>query len=149
MLRSQLHTFWYTVDMTKQDIINKVKSLNLPENSYVVYGSAPLAAVGFREANDIDMLVSHDVYESLKSQGWVPLDKGENDFPITKDVFELHEKWLFGAYHPTLEQLLSRADFFDGVPFASLEDVLKWKEGSGYPKHNKDIAWLRQHLGKD
>lgn len=41
--------------MTGQEIIAKVKKLKLPKNSYVVFGSGPLAAAGIREADDIDM----------------------------------------------------------------------------------------------
>jgi hypothetical protein len=44
--------------MTGQDIINKVKPLNLPKGQYVVFGSCPMALAGLREAGDIDMLVT-------------------------------------------------------------------------------------------
>ena len=48
------------------NILQKVKELNLPEGSYVVEGSGVLDVLGIREANDIDLVVSPEVYEKLK-----------------------------------------------------------------------------------
>lgn len=44
--------------MTREEIILKVKKLRLPEDSYVVFGSCPLATARIREADDIDLLDS-------------------------------------------------------------------------------------------
>ena len=38
--------------MTKNQIIAKMASLNLPQGSYVVFGSAPMAVAGLREAKE-------------------------------------------------------------------------------------------------
>ena len=59
--------------MTKEDIVTKVRALGLPKDSYIVFGSCPLAAVGIRESNDIDMLVSEQGYEQLKNYSWQQL----------------------------------------------------------------------------
>lgn len=128
--------------MTKQEIIDKVKELHLPPNSYVVFGSCPLAAHGLREANDVDMMVSKDVFASLKQAGWQEVDKGKDDKPLAHDVFDVHDNWNFSSYSPTLEHLLETADVFDGVPFASLQEVRKWKIASGRPKDFKDIELI-------
>ncbi|MBI3626670.1 hypothetical protein HY224_01340 [Candidatus Uhrbacteria bacterium] len=56
--------------MNKDEIIAKVKALNLPKNSYIVFGSCPLAIAGLREANDIDLLVSEEIFLKLKTVGW-------------------------------------------------------------------------------
>lgn len=128
--------------MNKEEIIAKVKSLNLPENSYVVFGSGPLAIDDIREANDIDLLVSKEVFEELKNAGWREFHKDDNDVPLVKDVFEAHENWNFSTYSPTLEHLLSTSKIVEGVPFASLEEVRKWKTASGRPKDIVDIQLI-------
>ena len=125
--------------MKLQEIIAKVKSLELPKGSYVVFGSCPLAAAGIREASDIDMLVTKELFDYLGQHGWAELIKSENDKPLTKEDFEVHYKWDFSSYQPTLEHLLSTADVVDGIPFASLLEVRKWKASSGRPKDLKDI----------
>lgn len=134
--------------MTKQDIIEKVKELNLPAGGYVVFGSCPLAAAGLREANDIDVLVSNEVLARLKQAGWEQVDKGENDKPLTYDVFEAHNSWNFSSYSPTLKRLLETADVIDGIPFASLDEVRKWKAASGRPKDLHDIELIDVYFSK-
>lgn len=128
--------------MQKDEIIRKVKALDFPEASFVVFGSAPLAVAGLREAGDIDFLISESLFEKLKQLGWQELDKGGKDKPLVKDTFEAHKNWNFSSYSPTLEQLLSTADVVEGVPFASLQEVRKWKTTSGRPKDLVDIELI-------
>ncbi len=131
--------------MTKDEIISKVKELNFPEGSYVVFGSCPMAAAGIREAKDIDMLVSEEVFADLQKAGWKLAYKGPKDKPIVHDIFEAHYNWDFSPYSPSLKQLLSTAIILDGVPFASLQEVRKWKSVSG-PKHLPDIGLIDHYL---
>ena len=128
--------------MNKEEIITKVKSLSFPDGSYVVFGSAPLAIAGLREANDIDFLVSNELFEVLKNKGWKELDKGKRDKPLVYDIFEAHNNWNFSSYHPTLEQLLNSAAVVEGIPFASFDEVRKWKIASGRPKDLIDIQLI-------
>lgn len=134
--------------MTKKDVVSKVKSLMLPQGEYIVYGAAPFAVYGIREANDIDLLVSQKLFEQLKSQGWEQITKGPKDEPVTKDIFEAHNTWEFSPYAPTVSELLSRATVVEGIPFASLEDVRKWKETSGRPKDLVDLQLIKDFLSK-
>ena len=132
--------------MKKEEIISKVKGLNLPENSYVVFGSCPLAVAGIREARDVDMLVSKELFSELREKGWEELVKNPKDKPLTHDVFEAHDNWNFSSYNPTFEHLLSTATVVDGIPFVALEEVRKWKAASGRPKDLADITLLDKYL---
>jgi hypothetical protein len=132
--------------MTGKQIIEKVKALNLPKGSYVVFGSCPMALAGIREAGDIDLLASAEVRKRFEKEGWQEVDKGPNDKPLTKDDYEIHDNWNFSSYQPTLEQLLSTATVVDNVPFASLEEVRKWKESSGRPKDLEDIKRIDAYM---
>lgn len=134
--------------MIKEEIITKVKTLNLPKGSFVVFGAAPLAVLGIREANDIDLLVSSETYKKLKNSGWKELPKGPNDIPLVYDVFEAHDNWNFSPYSPKLEHLLASAIEFEGVLFASLNEVRKWKSVSGRPKDLLDLKLIDQYLEK-
>lgn len=134
--------------MTGQEIIDRVKTLNLPEGTYVVFGSCPLALAGIREAKDIDLLVSKEIFEQLKTSGWKTIDKGPEDKPITSDVFEAHHNWEFEGYKSTLAQLLETASIADGIPFVSLEEVRKWKAASDNPKHLADVKQIDSFLAK-
>ncbi len=132
--------------MTLHEIITKVKTLHFPEGSYIVFGSCPMAAAGLREAGDIDMLVTKELFNELKQSGWTELVKNENDRPLTMGDFEAHYAWDFSSYKPTLEQLLLTADVIDGIPFASLLEVRKWKLSSGRPKDFDDIKLIDNHI---
>lgn len=128
-------------------IIAAVESLSFPKDSYIVFGSCPMAAAGIRKAGDIDMVVSKELFELLRDQDWVELVKSENDKPLTKGVFEVHStSWVFSPHHPTLEQLLSTADYFEGIPFASIDEVRIWKQASGSPKDLADIKLINDFL---
>ncbi len=116
--------------MPREQIIAKVKELNLPKGSYVVFGSCPLAVAGIREANDIDLLVSEEVFAQLRGAGWQEKDKGPKDKPLAFDCFEAHQNWDFSPYSPTLKQLLASATEVDGITFASL---LKFENGKKLP----------------
>ena len=132
--------------MTKSEVIAKVKSLNLPDGSYIVYGSAPLVVLGIRDVNDIDLLVSEKVYNQLEKKGWKKVYKGPKDEPLTHDVFDVHKNWEFSGYSPNLSELLSRAIEVEGVAFASLDDVRKWKADWGRDKDLADIKLIDDYL---
>jgi len=132
--------------MTRQEIIDKVKRLNFPKGSYIVFGSCPMAILGLREAGDIDLLVSNELFKTLKKLGWEQIEKSPNDKPMVSDDFEAHSNWNFTTYNPTLEYLLSNADIIDGIPFASIYEVLEWKKSSGRPKDLVDIELINKYL---
>lgn len=132
--------------MTGPEIIKKVKSLGLPTGSYIVFGSCPMALAGIRESADIDLLVSPELFQSLREQGWREVVKSENDKPLVKGDFEAHAQWNFSSYQPTLDHLLESADIQQDVPFASLTEVRKWKQSSGRPKDIADIKLIDEYL---
>ena len=132
--------------MTKEDIIARVKVLNLPKGSYIIYGAAPFAIYGIRDVRDIDMYVTPELYQCLEEKGWKKVEKGQKDTPLTYDIFEAHDTWEFSPYAPTLRELLDRATECDGIAFASLEDVRKWKAASGRPKDLTDLKLIDEYL---
>ncbi|HEY4516696.1 MAG TPA: hypothetical protein VJG64_02015 [Candidatus Paceibacterota bacterium] len=132
--------------MTGKEIIEKVKALNLPSDSYVVDGSCPMAIAGLRESNDIDLLVSKELFEQLRERGWREHEKGPDDKPLVYDVFEAHSHWDFSPYVFTLEQLLKTVTIVEGIPFASLQEVRNWKAAAARPKDLKDIELIDAYL---
>nr|AIA13127.1 Unknown Function [uncultured bacterium] len=132
--------------MTAQEIVAAVKSLGLPQESYVVFGSCPMALANLREAGDIDLLVTPEVFEQLGARGWVMMHKGKDDNPLTKDIFEAHQHWNFSSYRPTLKHLQKTATMYHSVPFAALSEVRKWKAASGRPKDLVDVAMIDTYL---
>lgn len=134
--------------MTGDEIIAKVKTLGWTPGSYIVFGSCPMALVDLRESNDIDFLVTPELFEELREADWKELVKGPDDKPLVLDDFEVHPDWHFSPDNPSLEQLLETATIVDDIPFASLEEVRKWKAFSGRPKDLEDVKLIDQYLKK-
>jgi hypothetical protein len=132
--------------VNKDQIITAVKSLNLPAGSYIVFGSCPLAAAGIRESSDIDLVVSHEIFDALCAAGWQRHDDKGTVQSCTQGPFDVHTGWDFGTYNPTLADLLKTANLIDAVPFASLSEVREWKSVSARPKDLVDVALIDDYL---
>lgn len=132
--------------MTGQEIIQAVKDQDFPAGSYIVFGSCPMALAEIRQSSDVDMLVTPELYEILAQRGWQKIVKAPGDEPLTHGDFEAHDSWNFSSYQPTLDQLLRTATIVDDVPFASLQEVKKWKQSSGRPKDITDIKLIDEFL---
>lgn len=128
--------------MNKEEIIQKVKLLDLPPHSFVVFGSGPLAAAGIRKTQDIDMVVTPAVFSLLKDHGWTVTDKPS----LERDEFEVFTGWEFRTYRPRFEDLLMSADIIKGVPFVNLHEVRKWKQQMSRPKDHRDIELIDDYL---
>lgn len=134
--------------MNKENIIRQVQSLNFTKGSYIVFGSCPMALAGIRDSRDIDFLVSKELFDELKISGWKQIEKSLNDKPLVMGDFEAHVNWAFSSYKPTLEHLLKTANFVEGVPFATLDEVLKWKMASRRSKDKVDIKLINEYLSR-
>lgn len=125
--------------MTGPEIVSRTRALNLPQGSYIVFGSCPLALAGIRETDDIDLLISESLYTVLLQKGWYAELGRNGDKPLRKDIFDAHTNWHIGSYNPTLSELLTAATTVDGVSFASLDAVKAWKSILRRPKDLTDI----------
>lgn len=132
--------------MHKTEIISQVKTLDLADDTYVVFGSCPMAAAGIRNAGDVDLYVTPEVLETLKQKGWKKFVKTPGDEPYTNGMFEAHDNWNFSHYSPTFQHLLKNSEVIDGVRFASLEEVRRWKAGSEGEKHENDVRLIEAYL---
>lgn len=132
--------------MTGADIIAQIASQNFPAGSFIVFGAGPLAAAGIRETGDIDLVVTPELYAELIKRGWKKCVKAPGDEPLRHGVFEAHDNWSFEGYTSTFEALLATADFYEGIPFASLQEVRAWKTKSTGKKHKADIDLINAYL---
>ena len=128
------------------NIFEKVKSLNLPIGEYVVFGSGPLGAHGIRESRDIDLLITTKLYEDLKKQGWEEKEWSDGGYYLFKNDVEADDSWRYGSYSPKPETIIAQARIIEGVPFAPLTEVLKWKKAYGRSKDLADIELIQNYL---
>ena len=134
--------------MKALEIVREVQMLELPYGQYVVFGSCPMAAVGLRESDDIDLLFSDELHDMLVQKGWQEIPGKDGDRRLEFSHFDTHTSWKMGDYDPTLEDLLEDAISIDGIPFARLEEVRKWKAILARPKDIADIRLIDDWLEK-
>lgn len=130
------------------DIIQQVKALGLPLGQYVVFGSGPLAARGIRATADVDLFTTTALYTQLKVNGWEEKEKpvDARGFYLTRGIYEANDTWHHGSYNPRPEAIIAAADIINGVPFAPLVEVLKWKQAFGRPKDVADVRLIEQYM---
>ncbi|MFB6212754.1 MAG: hypothetical protein ABEI53_03005 [Candidatus Magasanikbacteria bacterium] len=127
------------------NIFEKVKNLNLPEGEYVVVGSGVLGALGLREVNDIDILVSERLLKKFRNkEGWGEERKFEEDkLFLNKDGIDIFSQLSWEDYSTTREEAIETARIINGVPFLNIEETIKFKEALGREKDKKDIELLK------
>lgn len=129
-----------------KSIIEKIKDLNLPPDQYVVIGSGTLAALGIRQASDIDMSVLPELHRKLRKSGeWREEERYGKVF-LKKDDFEVNPGLSWEGYKTTTEEAIKSALIIDGIPFLNLEELKKFKTALGREKDLKDIKLIDDYL---
>ncbi|MCF7865337.1 MAG: hypothetical protein K9M11_02420 [Candidatus Pacebacteria bacterium] len=131
------------------DIVSRVKVLNLPVGKYCVFGSGVLEIHGIRKAKDVDVLVTPDLYLELKKQGWKRKWIFWRTFfckAITNGSNEAFTNLHWGAFQPDTTELIKRAEFFDGIPFLRLEDLLAFLLYSPRKKDKDGVRRIEEYF---
>ena len=135
------------------DIIAKVKALDFPEDEYIVVGSGIMDMYKLKQAHDIDIVVSKNLFQKCKKKGWDSVsytyqEKLGQDY-LQKGDIELYLDVNCGEkFRPTLEELLNRKKVFEGIPFIGIRDLLKFKKSYNRPKDKDDIKIIEAFLKK-
>ena len=119
----------------------------------MVVGSGHLGALRLKNVRDIDIVVVPEIFNTCKKSGlWEVLnftykDKLGHTY-LKRNKVELYLDVNKGMFNPTFIELRKRAVLIKGIPFASLEDILKFKTeySKQNPKHFKDIEIIEKYL---
>lgn len=135
--------------MHLNDILARLRELQLSPNDYVVHSSASLVLRGvLEEAGDVDVVARGDAWRQALAwveRGETELDKGEHDQRVSLDPdVEVYDGWL----GESAESLVARAEFVQGVPCAPLADVIAMKQRLDRPKDRIHLARIREHLAR-
>ncbi len=134
------------------DIIQEIQNLNFSADQYIVVGSGPMAVRDLKDSHDIDIVVTPELFEQCKEGGWEQMpwtySGKEGQIYLKKGIVELYLDVNAGEFHPTFQELQSRADVMQDIPFASLGDIVQFKRAYNRPKHNEDIQKIEEYLKK-
>lgn len=132
------------------NIFNEMGKLNLPQGHYVIVGSGPMVVRDMRSSKDLDLVVSSELFEKYKQEGWQQLFKTypgkTNEMYLKNDEIELYLNVNDKNFNPTLEELVERSDTIKGFSFISLQDVINFKKAYNRPKDREDIKIIEEYL---
>jgi len=133
--------------MTKDEFIVRVKSLGFQSSDYIVVGSGVMCALDIRGAEDLDLVVSTEIFRKYENDDtWEHKYFEDGNFWLTKDDFEIGPDWGGVDNKPNLADLKRSELMIEGVPFASLDRVLQWKLKKARPKDLKDAELIKQYM---
>jgi hypothetical protein len=134
------------------DFIKEVKKLNFSLGEYVIVGSGPMIIRGLKKAHDIDIVATENLFNKCKLEGWeikpwtYPQKIGQ--IYLRQGNVEIFKDVNCGNFNPTIKELIERSEIIEGIPFVSLQDMLKFKREYNTEKHLKDIATTEEFLKK-
>jgi len=120
-------------------LISRLLELELPPEDFAVFGSGPLMARGWRESRDLDIVARGAAWEKAKKVG-VQGFTADGAVKYVVGPIEIFDSWAPGQWD--VNGLIDGAEMIDGVRFASLADVIKWKQLMGRPKDLEDIKLI-------
>lgn len=131
------------------ELISRIKKFDLPEGQYMVTGSAILQLLGIRTAQDIDLLVSPELFTELREKrGWHVHPKYATSLDNAENTGGAKQSLDFMKQNYTLKEALSLAYWYENIPFMSLELLLDAKTQLGREKDLKDIQLIKEYLSK-
>jgi predicted nucleotidyltransferase len=127
--------------MDIKNLIQNLKSHNLPKSDYAVFGSAVMAVRGMREAPNIDVIVTNKLWSELLEKN----RPDEEGFIRLTGQIKI-SNWWFAPTRKTISQLITEAEEIDGLPFVQLDEVLDYKQGLNRPKDIEDVRLIKEYM---
>ena len=125
------------------ELLQQVRKLGLPTGSFAVFGSGPMAAAGLRDVNDLDLIVTPDLWADLAVKYPV------SDLPDDGHLIEIGDIEIYDSWSPPmgdLTKLIEGANVIEGIRFVRLEVVERWKQKRNKEKDRNDLRLLEEHL---
>lgn len=126
--------------MDKQEIIKRLRDLNLPKDEYYVLSGASLVLREIREkCSDIDLCISEELFADVKDRLRMTPDKINScNFYHLSDSLEIvvDKKSRFN---------MEKDDEFN---LEDINTILAFKESRNLPKDQQDIVNIKKYLNK-
>lgn len=133
--------------MLSEDLILKIKELKLPKGEYIVSGSGILDVLTIRKANDIDLLVSPELFEYLKDTcEWKEHNSYKTTISHPEGKAEAKKCLDFMKEQYTLSDIISSAFIYEDIPFINLKILLEAKKQLNREKDQEDIKNIENYL---
>jgi hypothetical protein len=131
------------------DIFAEIKKLQLPASDFIVLGSGVMGALGIRRINDIDLLVTPDIFEGLKAKGWeydVVAIEGRDRERLRQGVIEVFKDFWYNNGTSELRLDAIQPTVIDDIRFLPLEMLREVKQKMGRDKDHNDVVLIDDYL---
>jgi hypothetical protein len=122
-----------------------VSEIGLDRRDLVVFGSGPLLVHGLRQQiRDLDVVARGRTWERVRQCG-APAVGSLNGAPMATFAdgkIEFSGGWVAGDWN--VDELIDRAEEIEGLRFARLDDVVRYKRVLDRPKDRADIRAIEQ-----
>lgn len=135
-----------TEQVRDNELIRELAALNLDPEEFVIFGSAPLLVHGLRATiRDLDVVARGDVMAWARRTGSPAVGRhsGAQVWQLNGGRLQFSSGWTNSLWSP--DELIDNAQLVDGLRFARLADVLRYKQELRRPKDLIDIANIQAH----
>lgn len=126
--------------MKIDNLLKELESLNLPNGEYAVFGSAVMAVRGIREAPNIDVIVTNNLWNKLSgscgvdSEGFIRIGSVKIS------------NWWFAPTQKSIPTMILESETIKNFPFVRLEDVRFYKNNLAREKDKQDVKLIDDFL---
>jgi hypothetical protein len=130
--------------------LENLKSLNLPPDQFVVVSSGSLAIRGIREARDVDIVVTPELWSILAQKYGVEIKDNVEIIELGNDIETLGKgSWFTKESLIKPQEIFDEADVFEGIKFMNLSQLRKIKQEKGREKDLNDVKLIDEYLVKN
>ncbi|GAA2582201.1 hypothetical protein GCM10010435_69800 [Winogradskya consettensis] len=137
----------FTDDRLIRRLVTLVDYLGLDRRDFVIFGSGPLLAHNLRtRVSDLDIVARGAAWRCVSLHGMTGRGT-HNNAPMAVfwgGLIQFSQGWISPDWDA--DDLIDRAETIQGLPFAQLTDVLRYKEALDRRKDRHDIQILRPLL---
>ena len=131
------------------ELINQLKSLDLPMEDFAVFASGPMYIHGIKElGHDLDIIARGNAWVKAIQLG-SPENKHQGNGSVValfNGNIEIFNSWTSEEWD--INKLIDEAEIIDGIKWVKLEEVLKWKRQMNRPKDAEHIRLIEEYLEK-
>ena len=134
------------MNKTFESLLKRLRDLGLPKGCFAIFGSGPMGIRNIIDCNDLDVIVTKEVYSDMRKTGDWEIKKNEFCDYLERDGIEIYVSW-----HPSswdICRLIQEAEMIDGLPFVKLLKVVEWKTIFDRDKDSVHLKLINDFLSK-
>jgi hypothetical protein len=132
--------------MNRDQVLAELHALKLTFGQYVVVGGAALAIRDIRDTEDIDLVVTPQLFDELAARGWQPKVRPSGKPGLKFARAEAYLDVNCQAFERSTSWLLEHAERVHDTPLVDLPTLARFKAGYGRDKDVRDLRLISEHM---